>query len=139
MNMTKKLKWFWKWFILTLDMTAVCTCLLIIFKEDVLSWKYWLTVGIFSVCSFISNSAFQKKLLTYNKAIPALEPNSKNVFSCEIETPQFQGSDHKFIMFRQTGTFYLMDMMFLPDDVIHGHGVAFPDIESFRESLVRVL
>jgi hypothetical protein len=69
----------------------------------------------------------------------------KEVIECEIETPQFHGSQDKFHLHRQCGTFYKAQMKFYPFVSMFGlytggdHKVCFSDINDFQSALVRLL
>ena len=85
----------------------------------------------------IFNKIFRKS----NKTIkPLITIPEQNIIRCEIETPQFHGSQKKFTMYRQTGKFYKLDMKFLHDgSLFYSHDVQFNNIEEFQKALIRLL
>jgi hypothetical protein len=69
-----------------------------------------------------------------------IELPSENCFRCEIETPQFDGRTGKVHhMQKQTGTFYVSDIMFINDGLFSGHNVHFQSLEQLKQSLIRLL
>ena len=75
---------------------------------------------------------FKKKKI--NKSHP-----SSGWFCCEIETPQFCGSEKKFWMKKQKGVFSKNELKFYPFSYLNGHEVQFSSMKDFEESLIRIL
>ena len=68
---------------------------------------------------------------------PVPIPVDEDVINCIIETPQLHEGD-KYTLYRQRGIFYKSRMKFVPNSLF-GYDVYFPDMDSFRSALVRIL
>ena len=58
--------------------------------------------------------------------------------NCVISTPQFLGSQDKYTMFKQKGTFHFFSMKFIHSEP-NGHDVQFHSLKSFRSSIIQFL
>lgn len=85
-----------------------------------------------------------KNIFTRNK-VSSVEIPETDTFDCEIETPQFHGSQDKFHMHRQSGTFHKSEMKFYPYKGMFGnysngdHEVCFHSIDGLRKALIKIL
>lgn len=79
------------------------------------------------------------------KIDPHIEPFAEKVkivkgvdiFRCEIQTPQFLGSQEKFYMLKQKGTFVMPLMKFFSAS-INGHNVQFDTLKDLEKALIRI-
>ena len=71
-------------------------------------------------------------------------PNARS-FDCEISTPQFHGSQDKFHLHKQCGTYYKSEMKFYPFVSMFGyptngdHTVQFHNQNDIKKAIVRLL
>lgn len=101
-----------------------------------IDWRFTLINIVW--CIPIAVELFKNKNIIYTKhgLIPIPD---KDIIKCEIESPQFHGSQDSFTMLRQTGTFYKKDLKFMTDGIFSGHDVQFKSIIEFQTALIRIL
>ena len=68
-----------------------------------------------------------------------LDVPNRQLIWCEVESPQFCGSDSDYWMLKQTGTFDRETLLFTHDGWIKGHDIQFASIEQFQKALLKLL
>lgn len=102
-------------------------------KIGYLEWKI-------SEVDSVNFKAFRKMAeYVHENSDDFVDISGQNVIECEIETPQFRGSQNKYKMYKQTGTFYTNDMKFISSNSLNGHDVQFRSISDFKEALRKLL
>lgn len=75
-----------------------------------------------------------------NGAKPIVVRSGDDVINCEIETPQFHGSQYRYHLHKQRGTYNKKTMKFEPFEWKNGdHSVQFHSQDDFQKAYIRSL